>query len=104
MNVGYNSVIIIYSRVLMFRVLFVPSLFACTVQPINQSENHEEENEYPDGFQLGDLIIDPGSVDGNVSMQPKQKTLSLSIQVPLQIVSASIDGDSAFTLSHPSKL
>jgi len=90
-------------EVSMLRVLFVLPLFACTVQPLNQTEKTpEEENPYPDGFQFGDLVIDPGSVDfGNVELDATKTEELLFINTgssPLSIVSASIDGDSAFTL------
>ena len=86
----------------MFRVLFVLPLFACTVQPINQTEKTEEENPYPDGFQFGDLVIDPGFIDfGNVELDATKTEDLVFINTgssTVSVVSASIDGDSAFTL------
>ena len=87
----------------MFRVLFVLPLFACTVQPINQTEKTpEDENQYPDGFQFGDLVIDPGSIDfGNVELDATKTEDLVFINTgssTVSVVSASIDGDSAFTL------
>jgi hypothetical protein len=89
----------------MYRILFVLPLLACTVQPINQQEKNteeEEENLYPDGYQFGDLVIDPGSLDfGNVELDATKTEELIFINTgtsTLSIVSASIDGDSAFTL------
>jgi hypothetical protein len=74
------------------------------VQPINQQEKNteEEENLYPDGYQFGDLVIDPGAIDfGNVELDATKTEELLFVNTgtsTLSIVSASIDGDSAFTL------
>ena len=86
----------------MTRILLPLFLAACTVSPINQTEKQPEDNPYPDGYTLGDLVIDPGTLDfGNVDVDDSMTEELLFVNTgsaPISVVSASIEGDPAFTL------
>ena len=87
----------------MYRFLFLLPMLACSVGPINQIEKQpDEESLYPDGYQFGDLVIDPGALDfGNVALNDTLTEELLFVNTgssTLSIVSASIDGDSVFSL------
>ena len=86
----------------MYRVLLPLLCMACTVSPINTTEKQPEDSPYPDGYTLGDLVIDPGTLDfGNVAIDDTLTEELLFINTssaPISVVSASIDGDSVFSL------
>lgn len=88
----------------MYRFLILLPMLSCSVGPINQIEKQAEEEEslYPNGYQFGELVIDPGALDfGNVTLNSTQTEELLFVNTgssAISIVSASIEGDSVFSL------
>ena len=86
----------------MRHLLLLLPLVGCTLDPLNETEKSTEEDPYPNGYTIGELVIDPGTLDfGNVDPNDTKTEELLFVNTggsTLSVVSASIDGDSAFTL------
>ncbi len=88
----------------MLRYILPSLLIGCTLEPINQMEKTTDTADaYADAFVFGDLVVDPGVLDfGAVDLEDTKTEDLVFINTgtsTLNIVNASLDGDSAFSLA-----